>query len=76
MVDYKEIITINPNIRFGRPCIKGTRISVYDVLGWLSIGMSHEEIMQDFPELTNDQILACLQYAAAKGKNTKIVVAA
>jgi uncharacterized protein (DUF433 family) len=76
MVDYKEIITINPNIRFGRPCISGTRISVYDVLGWLSIGMSHEEIIEDFPELTNEQILACLQYAAAKGQNTKIVVAA
>jgi uncharacterized protein (DUF433 family) len=76
MVDYKEIITINPNIRFGRPCISGTRISVYDVLGWLSIGMSHEEIIEDFPELTNDQILVCLQYAAAKGQNTKIVIAA
>ncbi len=76
MVDYKEIITINPNIRFGRPCILGTRISVYDVLGWLSIGMSHEEIIEDFPELTNEQILACLQYAAAKGQNTKIVIAA
>ena len=48
MVDYREIITINPNIRFGRPCIKGTRISVYDVLGWLSMGMSHEEIIEDF----------------------------
>ncbi len=76
MVDYKEIITINPNIRFGRPCILGTRISVYDVLGWLSIGMSHEEIIEDFPELTNEQILACLQYAAAKGQNTKIVIVA
>ena len=76
MVDYREIITINPNIRFGRPCIKGTRISVYDVLGWLSMGMSHEEIIEDFPELTNQQILACLQYAADKGNKTKIVVAA
>ena len=76
MVNYKEIITINPNIRFGRPCISGTRISVYDVLGWLSTGMSHEEIIEDFPELTNEQILACLQYAAAKGQNTKIVIAA
>ena len=76
MVDYREIITINPNIRFGRPCIKGSRISVYDVLGWLSIGMSHEEIIEDFPELTNDQILACLQYAADKGNRIKIVVAA
>ena len=76
MVDYREIITINPNIRFGRPCIKGTRISVYDVLGWLSMGMSHEEIIEDFPELTNQQILVCLQYAADKGNKTKIVVAA
>ena len=65
MVDYREIITINPNIRFGRPCIKGTRISVYDVLGWLSIGMSHEEIIEDFPEITEQDILASLAYVSA-----------
>jgi uncharacterized protein (DUF433 family) len=65
MVDYREIITINPNIRFGRPCIKGTRISVYDVLGWLSIGMSHEEIFEDFPEITEEDILASLAYVSA-----------
>jgi uncharacterized protein (DUF433 family) len=65
MVDYREIITINPNIRFGRPCIKGTRISVYDVLGWLSIGMSHEEIFEDFPEITEEDILPSLAYVSA-----------
>lgn len=64
MVDYKKIIRRNPNKRFGKPCVRETRISVYDVLGWLAAGMSHEEILNDFPELTHTDILACLSYAA------------
>jgi len=64
MVDYKTIIRRNPNKRFGKPCVRETRISVYDVLGWLASGMSHEEIIYDFPELTADDIKACLAYAA------------
>ncbi|MBZ9779465.1 DUF433 domain-containing protein [Psychroflexus sp. CAK8W] len=64
MVDYKSILTRNPNKRFGRPCVRHTRITVFDVLGWLSTGMSFEEIIYDFPELTLTDIKACLAYAA------------
>ena len=56
MRHYSEIITINPNVRFGRPCIKGQRISVSDVLGWLASGMTEKEILNDFPELTTEDI--------------------
>ena len=64
MINYKEIIQRNPNKRFGKPCIRNTRITVFDVLDWLAAGMSHDEIIHDFPELTNDDIRACLAYAA------------
>jgi uncharacterized protein (DUF433 family) len=59
--DYIEFI---PEVRFGKPCIKGTRISVGDVLGWLGSGMSIHEIIDDFPELSEVQIRACLIFAA------------
>jgi uncharacterized protein (DUF433 family) len=64
MVDYRKIIQRNPNKRFGKPCVRETRITVYDVLGWLASGMEIEEILHDFPELTDDDIRACLAYAA------------
>ena len=76
MQDYRNLISINPNIRFGRPCITGTRISVGDVLGWLASGMSFDDIIYDFPELTKDQITACLAFAADRERNVKIVVSA
>jgi uncharacterized protein (DUF433 family) len=66
MVNYKEIIKRNPNKKFGKPCVRETRISVYDVLNWLANGMSFENILEDFPELTEQDILACLAYAADK----------
>lgn len=66
MVNYQNIITRNPNKRFGKPCIRETRISVYDVLNWLANGMTFENIIEDFPELTENDILACLSYAADK----------
>ena len=66
MNNSQEIIVINPNIRFGKPTIKGTRITVYDVLGWLAAGMSFDEIIEDFPELTNGDIHAVLAYAAVR----------
>lgn len=66
MASYSEIIVINPKIRFGRPTIKDTRITVYDVLGWLASGMSYSEITEDYPEITEREILACLAYAADK----------
>jgi uncharacterized protein (DUF433 family) len=64
MVNYKNIITRNPDKRFGKPCIRETRIAVYDVLGWLAAGMSFDEILSDFPELTLTDIQACLAFAA------------
>jgi len=64
MVDYKKYISINGNVRFGKPVITGTRISVYDVLSWLANGMTILTIIEDFPELNEEQIKACLAYAA------------
>ena len=66
MVNYQNIITRNPNKRFGKPCVRETRISVYDVLNWLANGMTFENIVEDFPELTQKDVLACLAYAADK----------
>ncbi|MBW6479491.1 MAG: DUF433 domain-containing protein [Bacteroidales bacterium] len=63
MVNYQNIIRRNPNKRFGKPCVRDTRITVYDVLGWLASGMTNEEIIADFPELTIEDIQACLAYA-------------
>jgi uncharacterized protein (DUF433 family) len=64
MQDYKNIITIEPGKRGGKPCIRGMRITVSDVLGWLASGMTVEAIIADFPELTREDILAVLSYAA------------
>ena len=66
MIDYKKYITIEPGKRSGKPCIRKLRITVYDVLNMLADGMSAVEIMSDFPELTKEDILACLAYAADK----------
>jgi len=63
-MDYKKIITIEPGKRGGKPCIRGMRITVYDVLGYLASGMSTEEILKDFPYLIREDVLACLSYAA------------
>ena len=63
-MNYQDIITIEAGKRGGRPTIRGMRIAVADVLGWLAAGMSHQEILGDYPELTEEDILACLAYAA------------
>ncbi len=63
-MDYRQIITIEPGKRGGKPCIRHMRISVYDVLGWLASGMTQEQILRDYPELTSEDIQACLMYAA------------
>jgi uncharacterized protein (DUF433 family) len=63
-MDYRQIITIEPGKRGGRPCIRGLRITVYDVLSYLASGMSEDQILEDFPYLTRDDIRACLAYAA------------
>lgn len=65
-MNYKQYIAIDPEKRFGKPIIKGTRISVADVLNWLANGMSVKEITEDFPELNEQQIQACLFFAASK----------
>ena len=63
-MSYRDIITIEPDKRGGKPCIRRMRITVYDVLGWLAAGMSIPEIVDDFPELTETDIRACLEFAA------------
>ncbi|HMU13745.1 MAG: DUF433 domain-containing protein [Bacteroidetes bacterium] len=68
---YRESITIDPARRFGKPCIRDTRIAVYDVLSWLAAGMSHGEIITDFPQLSEDDIRACLAYAAERERTLK-----
>ncbi|KPQ17195.1 MAG: hypothetical protein HLUCCX10_06870 [Algoriphagus marincola HL-49] len=65
-MDFKTHLEIRPEKRFGKPCIKGTRVSVYDVLNWMANGMSREEIKSDFEEITDEMIDACLAYAADK----------
>ncbi|MGI8925662.1 MAG: DUF433 domain-containing protein [Tepidiformaceae bacterium] len=60
----RERITLEPGKRSGKPCVRGMRIPVYDVLGYLASGMSEAEVLEDFPELTRDDILACLAFAA------------
>ena len=63
-MQFKDIITIEPGKRGGKPCIRGMRITVYDVLEYLASGMSEHEILQDFPYLTKEDIFACLGFAA------------
>ncbi len=71
-VPYREIVTAEPGKRGGKPCIRGMRITVYDVLSYLAAGMSHEQIRADFPELTEDDILASLSYAADRERQTQV----
>lgn len=69
MVDYRKIITIEPGKRGGKPCIRGMRITVYDILSWLSNGMSTAEIIEEYPELQVEDILAALSYAADRERS-------
>lgn len=63
-MDYRSIIAIEPGKMGGKPCIRGLRITVYDVLDYLASGMTEDEILNDFPDLTRDDIRACLAFAA------------
>lgn len=74
-MDYRKIITIEPGKRSGKPCIRGMRMTVYDVLEYLASGMTQEEILEDFPYLTRDDILACLAFAADREKRLLVVEA-
>ena len=73
MKHYSERITIDGGTRFGRPTIRGMRISVYDILGWFASGMTKQDILDDFPELTSEDIQAALSYAA--DREHKILIA-
>lgn len=72
---YQHIITINPSIRSGKPIIRGLRYTVYDVLSWLASGMSHAEILEDYPDLTEEDIHACLEYAADRERVVTVIAA-
>ena len=72
-MDYQKIITIEPGKRGGKPCIRGLRITVYDVLDYLAGGMTHGEILKDFPYLTEEDIRACLAFAADRERKLALV---
>ncbi|MDX1958878.1 MAG: DUF433 domain-containing protein, partial [Leptospiraceae bacterium] len=72
MLDYTKIITIEPGKRSGKPCIRGMRITVYDVLDYLASGMSYEEFLDDFPDLTKEDILACFAFIADQGRRSMV----
>ena len=74
-MNYREIITIEPDKRGGKACIRGMRITVYEVLDMLASGMSHGEVLDDFPYLTEEDIRACLAYAADSERRTTLVPA-
>jgi uncharacterized protein (DUF433 family) len=71
-VDYQNIISVEPGKRGGQPTVRGMRITVYDVLSYLASGMSEAQILDDFPELTREDILACLAYAADRERKTVV----
>jgi uncharacterized protein (DUF433 family) len=75
MENWQKYISINPEIRSGKPCVTGTRITVSDVLSYLASGMSIEEIIEDFPSLDKEKIMATLSFAAYRDSMTKISVA-
>jgi uncharacterized protein (DUF433 family) len=72
-MDYRQIITIEPGKRSGKPCIRGLRITVSDVLDYLAGGMTVEQILRDFPELTEQDIRACLAFAADRERKLTVV---
>ena len=75
MKEFSSYISINADIRFGKPCIKGTRIAVADILQWLASGMTNTEILNDYPLLTEEHIRAALAFAANRESIIKIIAA-
>jgi len=71
-MDYQDIITVEADKRGGQPCIRGLRITVYDVLSYLASGMTEEEIISDYPDLTREDILASFSYAADRERKTAV----
>ncbi len=74
-MDYRDVITIEPGKRSGKPCIRGMRITVQDILEYLASGMTEDEILADFSELTRDDIRACLAFAADRERKLLVVAA-
>lgn len=74
-MEYAQIITMQPGKRGGKPCVRGLRIAVADVLGYLASGMTHEQILSDFPYLNEQDILACLAFAADRERKLETVAA-
>ena len=75
-MNFLDRISADPGIRFGKPCVRGTRITVGDILGYLAGGMSEDELLSDFPQLTRDDIRACLAYAAERERRVLSIPAA
>jgi uncharacterized protein (DUF433 family) len=73
-INYRNIITLEPGKRGGKPCIRGLRITVYDVLAWLADGMSEAEILEDYPELESSDIRACLAFAAEREHRLSAII--
>jgi uncharacterized protein (DUF433 family) len=74
-MNYRDRITIESGKRSGKPCIRGMRITVYDVLSYLASGMTYQEVLEDFPYLTQEDIFACLSYAADREQQTLMIQA-
>lgn len=72
-MDYRELITVEPGKRGGKPCVRGLRITVTDVLEYLASGMTPEQIVEDFPDLTLEDIRACLAFAADRERGLTVV---
>ncbi|MBV8936498.1 MAG: DUF433 domain-containing protein [Alphaproteobacteria bacterium] len=75
-MDYRDRVVIDPEIRFGKPCVRGTRITVGDVLSYLASGMSEQELLSDFPQLTREDVRACLAFAAERERRVVSIPAA
>jgi len=73
-INYRDFITLEPGKRGGKPCIRGLRITVYDVLAWMADGMSEAEILEDYPELESNDIRACLAFAADREHSLSAIV--
>jgi uncharacterized protein (DUF433 family) len=75
-MDIRDRITIDPSVRFGKPCVRGTRLTVGDVLGTLASGCSEAELLVDFPQLTHEDVLACLAFAAERERRLMVATPA
>ncbi len=75
-MSYRERLVVDPEVRSGKPCVRGTRISVGDVLGFLASGMSLDEVVEEYPSLTAEDVFACLAYAADRETRTITLPAA